>query len=382
MKFLFVAPRVHPNQTPIISGLINNGHQVAFFVQNKEMYEEYSGAEIIIIRPAKKTTYLYKIIKIFKGDNFLKENKVDLFIPDVKQLKNELSRFRPDIVILRDMNLFSLAAFKLYNKNICKFILYNQAPKFSHNSDESFGIKKFIKYFVSRLFPHTRITTVRYKDYPLYPSTYEDDANSFFLPFVVRDTSEIKSNYCTDGIVHLLDSGKYRDYKNHFFVVDAAVKLRGMGYKNFRLTIQGQAVSEEEKQYFNKLKDYIYANNATQYISLLPGMTYQEMEPLFIDNDIFILASKREVANISILDAMTYGLPVICTSANGTADYIIDGKSGDIYESGKLDSLVMKIKFYLDNEYCVKERGRYALDYAKKEFSFQAYYGKLLSIIK
>lgn len=45
---------------------------------------------------------------------------------------------------------------------------------------------------------------------------------------------------------------------------------------------------------------------------------------------------------------MMYGLLSISTSANGTADYIIPKKTGEVYESGSIDSLCDIIEYYID----------------------------------
>lgn len=42
MKFLYVAPRYHTNQIPIMEGLKGQGHQVSFFSHYAGKIEDYS----------------------------------------------------------------------------------------------------------------------------------------------------------------------------------------------------------------------------------------------------------------------------------------------------------------------------------------------------
>ena len=230
-------------------------------------------------------------------------------------------------------------------------------------------------------FPKKRMTVVEYKNYPSLNKEYKKDDNATFIPFVVRNINNAKDEYCKDNVVHIFDSGKYRDYKNHFFVVDLAKKLKNDKYSNFIVTIQGQVTNTEEQNYYDNLQKYIIDNDVSDKVRLLKGVPYEDMEKLFLDHDIFILASKSEVANISILDAMMYGLLTISTSANGTASYIVPNVTGQVYESNNIESLCNIIEYYLDNNLEIEKIGKYAHEYAKDKFSFDNYYKQFMELI-
>lgn len=380
MNIFFVAPRVHPNQTPIISGLIEKGHSVFYLVQRTGKYENHAGAKVVELKASKIFSAFQEIIKSTKGIDYAERKSIYYYLPQVNQIRRIFEENKPDVIIVRNRTILSLAALHAAKKYAPRTLLYNQTPEFEDINSQY--INPRIKKLVSQLFPSKRMTVVRYKNYPLNGKEYRKDENATFIPFVVRKVNKIKTNYCEDGIVHIFDSGKYRDYKNHFFVVDAANKLKNDGYSDFVVTIQGQVENEEEEAYYQKLANYIESKDVADKVKLLRGVPYNEMENLFLDNDIYVLASKAEVANISIIDAMMYGLLSISTSANGTADYIIPKQTGEIYESGKLDSLCDVIKYYIDHKDMVQTVGKNAHDYAKEHFSFENYYKLLMSLIK
>lgn len=380
LKILFVAPRVHQNQVPIIQGLINSGNEVSYFVQRKSKYESYDKANVFIIPALKIYKVLNNLIAKYKGLDYAEQKAIYYFIPDKKHIKSLLDKVSPEVVILRNRTIFSLMVYNECRKKNCKILLYNQTAKFSPIEEKTSN--RLMVSIVKRLIPLKRITVVRYRDFPKNNMQYKEDKEAFFLPFVARKTDIKKQNYCSDGIVKILDSGKFRDYKNHFFVVDAAKQLVDLGYCNFRITIQGQMENDEEKMYFEKLQKYIEKNKLESYIELMSGLPYDEMEMLFLKHDAFVLASKREIANISIIDAMKYGLATISTSANGTSDYIIPEVTGYVYNSGDLTDLVQQLQKYLDNMNLLKEHGVQASKIISETCTFEKYYRILQEVIE
>ena len=65
MRFLYVAPRFHPNQYPIIEGLINKGHEVTFCVSRVGSIEKHGSVSMVVLNGSKlsnglKAHYLKK----------------------------------------------------------------------------------------------------------------------------------------------------------------------------------------------------------------------------------------------------------------------------------------------------------------------------------
>ncbi len=382
MRILFIAPRVHPNQVPIIEGFIENGDEIFYCVSHKNKYEEYAGATVKVISPS----LIYKCYNNYlikkHGENYAEKSSLYSFIPNIKELRKIIKKIKPAVVVVRNRSLFSLVTFWICKYlNIKKVLLYNQTP--IYQKKQSTSIKKSFKIFYFSLFPKNRITVSRYNDYFLSKSGHKiiKDENAYFVPFVARIVqSDMNKEYFDNNKVRILDSGKFRDYKNHYLLVSLAKSLRSQGFSNFRITIQGQVTNDEEMKYYDDLQNLVINDKLSEFISLEKGLNYGKMQELFLNHDLFILASRKEVANISILDAMAYGLPAISTSANGTSDYITDGYNGAIYKTNDVDSLSEVIIKYLKNPESIVIQGNNAKITAKENFNFGTYYSAFMNV--
>ena len=66
--------------------------------------------------------------------------------------------------------------------------------------------------------------------------------------------------------------------------------------------------------------------------------------------DIFILPSLREGLPTVVIEAMSYGLPVIATDVGGTSELLINGETGFLIKPSDVDSLIKKLSILIENE--------------------------------
>ena len=107
-------------------------------------------------------------------------------------------------------------------------------------------------------------------------------------------------------------------------VVEAFLALR-QRYEGLGLTIRSD-LPPDARQRLRGCPD----------VRVIEGMIpHEELERLFLTHDIFLFPGYYS-AWVVILEAMSYGLPVIATDVHSTAEHVIDGKTGLLLRPGRL----------------------------------------------
>ena len=75
------------------------------------------------------------------------------------------------------------------------------------------------------------------------------------------------------------------------------------------------------------------------------------------ESSIYVLAG---MGGLSINDAMTYGMPVLCAVCDSTErDLVMEGKNGYFFKDGDADSLADRIREMFESPERCKEMGKY-----------------------
>lgn len=80
-------------------------------------------------------------------------------------------------------------------------------------------------------------------------------------------------------------------------------------------------------------------------------------------SDLFFHASFREGLTLSVMEAMSFGLPCVVSNVRGNRDLIVDGKGGFVCEPTDAQNFAVKLEFLLKNE----EDYKLMSDFNKKE---------------
>lgn len=84
---------------------------------------------------------------------------------------------------------------------------------------------------------------------------------------------------------------------------------------------------------------------------------------------IYILPSYNEGLPMSILEAMSFGLPIISTNVGGIPDAVIDGSNGFLITPGDHKALAERLLQLSNDISLIKEMGQKSYDIAKAKFS-------------
>ena len=158
-------------------------------------------------------------------------------------------------------------------------------------------------------------------------------------------------------IYDLLIIGRMTNVKRFDLFVTLVKKLKDMG-----VTIRGAMCGYgPDKDNVLKLRDEFSLVNDIDYFD----NTY-DVTKLYETSNIFVSCSSREGAPIVMLEANSYGLPIIATKVGGVPSMISDGVNGYLYEYGDLDHAFEIILSLLKDANKLKELKKSALLESKK----------------
>ena len=103
----------------------------------------------------------------------------------------------------------------------------------------------------------------------------------------------------------------------------------------------------------------------------------EEKDTLFLDADIFILPTHAEGLPIALLEAMSFGLPVVTTPVGAIPEVVKDGKNGFLMAPGDAVALTEKIIYLLDHPETRKNMGKNNIQKIKKHFSHNSMIQKI-----
>lgn len=381
MKILYIAPRFHTNQVPIIRGLLRKGHEVKFISHYAGAVENYEDIKPQVLGYSSFFEFIYGVVKKL---HILNDAKLNVFrmkggFPPKKLLKKAILECGPDVVITRERSCYSISATKICRKNNIPIILYDQSPLWTDR------IKDDLPHRIVRsLTPKRRMTPVLGNEFRKDGSRRITEPGAKYIPFVMepeyspteRDDEWKKRNQNGEKSIRILDIGKYENRKNHLMMMDVFESFSSE--YDVELTIIGECTTESHKDYFNNLKKRVDdIINEKPYLAekihLFSNLKHDEMAECYKNADIFVLPSTGEPASISQLEAMAYSLPVICSDQNGTSCYVENGENGYRFADGDGEDLEKCIREILDSDELRHHMGEKSASFIESRHTIENY---------
>lgn len=366
MRLLYIAPRYHTNQIPIMKELAEHGHEICFISHYTGKIEDYSYVTPIIagysgIFLAFERFYT-KVLK--KNDSMASNMKLKYGFPPVGKIAKLVREFAPDVVIIRERSVYSIFAYMSIRKYQCSKILYNQSPYWEKE------IKNDLPHRVVRsLLPKVRMTPVM----GVRKEGYVHEKGAVYVPFVMEPKLSFEEKtWFEEGEIHLFCVGKYEKRKNIAMLLEVLKEL-GNGYP-IKLTVAGECSNRFQIEYKQGLEKYVRENGLEQKVSLLTNLSRGQMEEEYRKSDLFVIPSTKEPASVSQLEAMAFSLPVICSDGNGTACYVKNGKTGYLFRDNEKEALYRALKSMLDDKEQMKEMGKKGYREIVDSCNFNLYY--------
>lgn len=372
MRFLYVAPRYHTNQADIMRGLKEHGHEVRFISHYAAAIEDYSCLTPIVLgySPLYRLIDFLYVKVIHRKDPTAIVFKIQHGFPPMRRLRQLICEFSPDLVILRERSVYSMAAYLICKKKGYPCILYNQSPLWSEPAKTDLPHR-----LVARLTPAFRMTPVMGEKKP-GTAIRENDC---FVPFVVNPRKGPKERiYFAGDAVHILCIGKYEVRKHHLMLLQAAQLLKDK-YR-IHVTLVGEATNHFQKDYCGQVRDFVREHHMEDMAVVKTNVPRDRMEAEYLAADLYVIPSTLEMASVSQLEAMSYSLPVICSDLNGTACYVEDGVTGYHFRDCDRDDLYEKLEQMLADRERMKRMGAAGYQALSEKYNFERYYETIMGM--
>jgi glycosyltransferase involved in cell wall biosynthesis len=151
-----------------------------------------------------------------------------------------------------------------------------------------------------------------------------------------------------NGTLNIVFVGQMIQRKGLYYLLEAVKKLNS---PSINLTIIGRGSID-----YNLLNNYSSITNIKVKINL----NHSDLVKEFHSNDVLIFPSLVEGFGQVILEAMSSGLPVICTPNTAGRDLFFTGNEGIIVPIRSIDALAEKIEWCLLNKKTLADMGRVA----------------------
>lgn len=145
-----------------------------------------------------------------------------------------------------------------------------------------------------------------------------------------------KSEEFEDKKIYITTMGILSERKGTFDLIRAASKLKGKVSSKYKFLVAGNGAIDRVKEELNK-------QNLNEMF-IIPGWISDQnkIERIYKKSVIYVLPSYNEGMPMSVLEAMSYGLPIISTKV-GSIPSVIKNENGILIEPGNVDALSKSI---------------------------------------
>lgn len=130
----------------------------------------------------------------------------------------------------------------------------------------------------------------------------------------------------------------------------------------------------------SQLKSTVNQCELNSYFNFLGWIEGHSKTELLKKSDIFVLPSYNEGLPISILEAISYALPVISTNVGSIEEAVIENENGNLFEPGNISQLKLLLEKLIKDSQLRKSYSQYSRKLAESKFSDEKYYNTISEV--
>jgi glycosyltransferase involved in cell wall biosynthesis len=130
-------------------------------------------------------------------------------------------------------------------------------------------------------------------------------------------------------------------------------------------------VGSGDKQIIEMLYKKVETLNLKQYVHFVGNQ--EDVRPFYYISDLFTLTSESETFPISVLEALSFGLPCVLTNVGGVEEIIVSEKFGRIAKEGNPNSIAKEWNNALKSDFDSEHIRNYLISNFSAEKMFEKY---------
>ncbi|NQS90339.1 glycosyltransferase [Patescibacteria group bacterium] len=378
-----------------ITGLIDRGHNVAIFPNNKredpKVHPDVKSYDLL-----SRTYYRH-----------MPTNRIWRICKAFKLLLTNL--YKSPITILRSLNVIK------YGKEALSLKLFYALLPFLGKGPYDlvhchFGPNGIIGAFLKEVGINTNlITTFHGYDMSMFILNQGEDIyknlfslGDLFMPISEHWGGKLVEMGCDDGkiIVHrmgidldnfmysekkpaetviILSVGRLVEKKGHKYVIQAIARIVKKN-KNIEYIIAGDGPLR------GALEDLVSKLGVGKYVKFLGAVEQNEVLNLYRKSHIFVLHSvtayngDQEGIPVVLMEAQAVGLPAISTFHSGIPEIVLDDKTGFLVPERDVDALAEKLQYLIEHPEIWPEMGKCGRRFVEEKYDIEKLNQRLVEI--
>ena len=357
MRFIFTAPVYHTNQHFAVKALIEAGHEVSFLALRSEHSHVYDALHPTVLGESIATRDL---------------DRERISMPPLTRFWHLMRDLKPDVIVVRNPNyaygLLSTVVGRIIGANV---IFYSLTPMHRKLSWWRVLMRSIPAWAAGAKWMTPIVGS---------PDQYPPALGALrYVPFAMEpQTTPAQRQWFRGGAINVLSVGKYQTRKNHRLFLQAMASL-SKKYQ-VRATIIGERTPEEHRREFTEVKELSNSLGLGDKVSLKYNMAFWDVQKEYAMHDVFVLPSREEPAGISLLEAMSHSMPVLCSESCGLKPCVRSGENGYVFRTDDVDHLVECMELIISDRGQLMKMGTRSYELVISEHSPASYVQNIVSI--
>jgi len=296
--------------------------------------------------------------------------KVDLSA--LSKIKKYVNQVNPDLIIC-------INAYSYFMTKIALFLSHKRKICLSHHSTVPFSYINYFQTYLYFLFSSSSDLIIylcyaqksylkeKYKINMKNDSVIYNGIDNLFLNLgLLRNHSKSTQNAKRSNMVILMVA-RISPEKNH----KAAILALKLLHNKYKCSVELHFLGSGHDNYVLQLKSFISYHGLSSHVKFL-GFKH-DVGNYYSSADLFLLTSSSETFPLSVIEAMSFGIPSVITNVGGASELIVEGFNGYTVPVGDINLIAEKCHLVLNRVWDHIKISNYAKDKFNKETMLASY---------